>query len=199
MNHRTPSLGLQFHHSVPPNATFSLRATVETGADGGLRFDYRLRANPADLLIPPPAPARHTDFLWQHTCFEVFLAVEGEPGYREFNFSPSGAWAMYTFARYRIPLEPTVSVRGDPSIRSGWAQGELLLSALISPADLPPRRDGAALELGLCAVIEEADGKLSYWALRHHPDRPDFHARDGLALRLPAETLRYTEQREATS
>lgn len=199
MNRHTPSLELRCHHSTPPNAACSLTATVETGADGGLRLGYRLRANPADLLIPLPAPARHADFLWQHTCFEVFIAVEGEPGYREFNFSPSGAWAMYAFSSYRTRLEPTVSARGVPSILSGWAQGEFRLTALISTADLPPRRDGAALEIGLCAVIEEADGRLSYWALRHHPDKPDFHARDGLALRLSADTLLPMEEREATS
>lgn len=31
------------------------------------------------------------------------------------------------------------------------------------------------LRLALCAVIEASDGSLSYWALAHPADRPDFH------------------------
>jgi hypothetical protein len=33
-------------------------------------------------------------------------------------------------------------------------------------------------------VIEEIDGALSYWALRHAPGKPDFHHRDAFALEL---------------
>ena len=43
---------------------------------------------------------------------------------------------------------------------------------------------GEALQLGLAAVIESADGALSYWALRHPPGEPDFHHRDAFALAL---------------
>ena len=52
------------------------------------------------------------------------------------------------------------------------------------------RRRGAAkiaggpLRIGLCAVIEEKSGALSYWALRHPPGRPDFHHRRAFALEL---------------
>ena len=35
----------------------------------------------------------------------------------------------------------------------------------------------------LSAVIEASDG-LSYWALRHPADKPDFHDADGFALLL---------------
>jgi hypothetical protein len=40
------------------------------------------------------------------------------------------------------------------------------------------------LLVGLCAVIEERDGRLSYWSLRHPPGRPDFHHREAFALEL---------------
>ena len=45
---------------------------------------------------------------------------------------------------------------------------------------------GVAIALGLSAVIEEADGNVSYWALAHPPGKPDFHHSDCLALELPA-------------
>jgi len=39
----------------------------------------------------------------------------------------------------------------------------------------------------ITAVIEEADGTKSYWALRHPSAQPDFHHADGFALELPAQ------------
>ena len=59
-------------------------------------------------------------------------------------------------------------------------RAELALDCL---PDLP--RD-APWQLGLSAVIEEADGRLSYWALAHPPGKPDFHHSDCFALELPA-------------
>jgi hypothetical protein len=40
------------------------------------------------------------------------------------------------------------------------------------------------LAIGLSAVIEEQDGRLSYWALRHPPGKPDFHYPEAFALEL---------------
>jgi hypothetical protein len=36
----------------------------------------------------------------------------------------------------------------------------------------------------LTAVVEDAHGRRSYWALRHPAGGPDFHHRDGFALVL---------------
>jgi hypothetical protein len=38
--------------------------------------------------------------------------------------------------------------------------------------------------LGLSAIIEEASGRRSYWALAHPPGKPDFHHPDSFALRV---------------
>jgi len=40
--------------------------------------------------------------------------------------------------------------------------------------------------LGLAAVIEEASGRKSYWALAHPPGKPDFHHSDCFAHEIPA-------------
>lgn len=198
MNRRTPAIALHLHPSAAPREARALTATVEATDAGGLRLDYRLRAHPAGLRVPSPGPGGRRDLLWQHTCFEAFVAVEGEDAYREFNFSPSGAWALYAFERYRTPADPVAPASGDPAIACGWVRGEFCLTAWIGAADLPARRDGAGLAIGLCAVVEDADGSLWYWAVRHHPDKPDFHDRDGRAVRLPAEMLRPAALREAT-
>ena len=40
------------------------------------------------------------------------------------------------------------------------------------------------LALSFTAVIEDTDGRLSYWALAHAPGKPDFHHAHAFALEL---------------
>lgn len=101
------------------------------------------------------------------------------PGYREFNFSPSGEWSVYAFRAYRdgeamdTELTPSMVVRSSPH--------RLELEAQLARPLLPA---AAELRLGLSAVIEQADGALSYWALHHPTGQPDFHHADAFAMRL---------------
>ena len=44
--------------------------------------------------------------------------------------------------------------------------------------------DEGPWQLGLSAVLEEADGAKSWWALAHPAEEPDFHAPDCVAARL---------------
>jgi hypothetical protein len=124
-------------------------------------------------------PAR-TDGLWRHTCVEAFLMAGGGPAYHELNFSPSGAWAAYAFRGYRdggaldAELEPAVVVRHE--------RDRLQVDAVVPVACVPQAGSGTALRLGLAAVLEDADGSLSYWALRHPGERPDFHHADSFGL-----------------
>jgi hypothetical protein len=104
-------------------------------------------------------------------------------GYHEFNFSPSGEWAARAFARYRdgVLLEDE---RFAPRI-SVQAGGERLELGTRVPLERLPYK--GRLRLGLSAVIEEEDGTLSYWALRHPPGRPDFHHAASFALALDSD------------
>jgi hypothetical protein len=40
------------------------------------------------------------------------------------------------------------------------------------------------LRLGLAAVIEDKAQVLSYWALKHPAEKPDFHHADGFVIEL---------------
>ena len=122
--------------------------------------------------------------IWRHTCCELFIGVAGAAAYREFNWSPSGQWAMYCFSAYRV-RDTSMQNGVVPAPRiifashaTGWT-----LQARLDATALPP---GAAeqIELGVAAVLEAADGSLSYWALRHAATRPDFHRRETFVLRL---------------
>jgi hypothetical protein len=64
-------------------------------------------------------------------------------------------------------------------------RASLELDDLLLPTNGGERGEGAAWRLGLSAVIEEAGGRQSYWALAHPQGRPDFHHSDCFALEVP--------------
>jgi hypothetical protein len=64
--------------------------------------------------------------------------------------------------------------------------GRFELRAALALGRLPGLPGDAPWRLGLSAVIEEAGGGLSYWALAHPPGKADFHHSDCFALELPA-------------
>jgi hypothetical protein len=152
---------------------------VSTAPGDTLTLAFVLECDLSSVRIPEPRLSRRAGGLWRHTCFEVFVMSEEGPGYREFNFSPSGEWAVYAFRGYRdggeleIELAPRIVVRRT--------MNRLELDAEICHDFLPP---GRSLQLGLSAVVEDADGELSYWALRHPPGKPDFHHADAFTLQL---------------
>ena len=151
--------------------------------DGGLlRVDFHLAGQVEALRVPAPrAPAR-VDGLWRHTCFEVFIGHEAFPEYLEFNFSPSGEWAAYGFRGYRDGMRPFES-RTAPDIVARIGADTLDLAAT---ADLREflETEAGALRLGVTAVIEDQAGGLSYWALKHPSDKPDFHDANGFIIDL---------------
>lgn len=161
-----------------PIDSVAVRVCREDG--GGLRLRFELVGNVQRVAVPGPRAARMADGLWAHTCCEAFIGLPGSPAYREFNFSPSGEWAIYDFDAYRQRSAAGI-VPPAPLIASRLEADRLVLDATLDAATVPR---GSPLELGLTTVVEAADGTLSYWALHHPGARPDFHLRDAFTLTL---------------
>jgi hypothetical protein len=143
---------------------------------------YHLDGDIPRIQTAPPSVSRAAQQLWRHTCFEAFIAVEGQRAYHEFNFAPSGEWTVYAFSGYRNG-GPVSNEMMRPHIAVHSSDGRLELTAQVRLDSLSAIHPRACLRLGLSAVIEATDG-LSYWALRHHGDKPDFHDADGFLLLL---------------
>jgi hypothetical protein len=171
---------LKPHPGVAPLAAVHAVA-ARVGVMGTLlRLEYRLRGDLAQLAIAPRAKAHRADRLWEHTCFEAFVAAESGSGYCELNFAPSTAWAAYAFDGYRQGMRPLEL--GAPSIEVAAAGNELSVTAGVELAALaaapwPPR-------VGLTAVVEDREGRRGYFALHHPRDTPDFHDAAGFAVLL---------------
>ena len=114
---------------------------------------------------------------------EAFLAPADVPGYHEFNFSPSSDWAIYRFSAYREGMAPA-KIGQAPQISLHRGDAGVELKATVRLESLADLRDAPRLKVALAAVIEDENGRLSYWALRHAPGKPDFHHPNAFALEV---------------
>lgn len=174
-------LPLRCHPATPCALPLQLSVRLALGRHGTgpcLQLHYQLCGDVARLRLPAPAQPGPADGLWQHTCFEAFVGVQGQSAYREYNFSPSGQWAAYRFHDQR-QRDPAPDAPEPPRIELQRGPDSLTLQACLPLAALPPASSGQPWDLGLSAVIETRDGQLSYWALQHPAERPDFHHRGG--------------------
>ncbi len=165
------------HPDTPCAAVTSIGVSVSWHARGLLGVTYVLEGDVAALVIPPATEPKRADGLWQHMCLELFLCDGWCEAYREYNFSPSGEWAVYDFADYRKGMmdvglaAPDIAVSVEPGI---------VRCDVVAPCGFTAGR------IGLSVVIEEKSGAKSYWALTHPPGKPDFHHPACFAAELPA-------------
>ncbi|HZO22313.1 MAG TPA: DOMON-like domain-containing protein [Steroidobacteraceae bacterium] len=178
-------IALSPHPSTPADAIGGLEVEVRAEAGAVLALGYRLWADMARIRLPGSGEAIDTaagraEELWKHTCFEAFLADARSSGYCELNFSPAGQWAAYHFDEYRRGMR-ALELFGPPQIAVRRSPERLELDALVR---LPREREAGPRKLALCAVIEEENGRLHYWAAQHPEGKPDFHHPDGYVLEL---------------
>jgi hypothetical protein len=165
----------------PASAVRQFEVRVARPASACLLLEYELLGDLERLRIEAPGghPDQPTDGLWRHTCLELFVRPATPGAYLEFNFAPSGQWAAYRFSGYRAGMAPLTGPR-PPRIELRVQPDRLLLSADVEL----PRELTATVRLGLAAVVEDTVGQLSYWALRHAGERPDFHHPDSFGFEI---------------
>ncbi len=177
---------LACHPDTPSEAARGVVAQIRRAQGGTLALTYLIDGDLARMKIPAHTFTRLGEQLWRHTCCEIFIARHGRAAYHEFNFAPSGAWAAYAFTRYResgpLPAAPELPLVREVIARK--AEDQLELGASIRLDRLSPLHARAKLSLAVSTVIEDRDGGLSYWAMRHPPGPPDFHHPDAFALEL---------------
>lgn len=170
---------LEHHENFNPEKVNEVSVRWTELKDGRLMLRYRV-ADCKSLVLPDFRGKGRGDDLWKTTCCELFL-YDGDGRYREYNFSPSQQWSAFAFNGYRMgradidPVDP-------PEIRAERGQSIFMLTVFLSQKELRGARQGA-----VCAVIEEDQSRMSYWAMSHHKLQPDFHdpACFGLHLQPP--------------
>ena len=173
---------LTWHPATPPLAVRSVEARVLSITDNWFRVRWRVDGV-GKLVIPSFAGKGRQDDLWKTTCFELFMQPRGGTAYCEFNLSPSERWAAYDFTGYREGMSER-EFRREPDCTMRVGQAIAIFDAALPRAQVP---DGKCA-VGLAAVIEEEGGHLSYWALEHLGDRPDFHDASCFTAKVGAPT-----------
>lgn len=176
-------LNLQSHPVTPVTAIDKITVEWSMSETGTIWLRYHAEGNVEKVSLPVDLDqSQRMDGLWQNTCFELFLGEPGAARYCEFNFSPSGNWAAYSFDRYRDGMGQLPMPKA-PEIYMDFSDTHMALEATL---ELPDIWMANELDAGLSAVIETQDGEKSLWALAHPAARPDFHHRDGFTLKMEA-------------
>ena len=168
---------LKPHPNTPCQAFKDIEVEITRASSRELELVYRATGSVGDVKLPQLARLERADELWRDTCFEVFIKAPGSHSYSEFNFSPSGRWATYGFDDTRLGMR-NLDV-ATPSLTLQVTAELLVLTVTLDLGRTGP------LKLAVCAIIEEMKGQLSYWALTHPGERPDFHHPGGFVLDIP--------------
>jgi hypothetical protein len=163
------------HPAFMPGAIKGVSIRWSQLKDGRLMLRYRVDGC-SELQVPDFRGLGRGHELWTHTCFELFI-YDGAGRYREFNFSPSGQWAAYAFAGYRMDGADFEPVR-YPEIKCEMGQRLFMATVFIDAREL-----AGAERASLSAVLMEEGGRPSYWASVHNKLEPDFH--DPACFRIP--------------
>jgi hypothetical protein len=153
---------------------------LERPSQSLVRVRYMVPVGSSAIVVPPPAEPLRTNGLWESTCFELFLRREGEDGYLELNFSPSGEWAAYAFRGYREGMVQA-AMPGPPQIRTSVTPDRLEVEVAVSPW-----LDEGPYAMNIAAILQSRTGDRTFWASDHAGDAPDFHQPGCFREQLPA-------------
>lgn len=156
--------------------SISLVAAIEQQGPCNLHVGFWL-SDPNQLIQYPELVASNPrqDYLWEQTCFEIFIGVEGEDYYREVNLSPSQAWQAYQFEEYRypedIPPQPATDIELDYLKRTHYG---LSVSLDLTEFMLTHKVKSENLLIGLAAIFKLENANQHY-AIQHSSPHADFH------------------------
>ena len=175
--------------------SLKIEAKLEAEASGFLlSFELSGEKIKRVLLAEKSVQPSRKNELWKQTCFECFFATGGGQGYFEFNGSPSGDWALYSFDAYRegmkeVPLgkkQMPVLEKFECVPQQGQAQDQAI-GKIICVWRIPQFTESFIVTAGVTAVVvfkEDGQERSTYWALKHAGEKPDFHLKESFVHRF---------------
>lgn len=164
------------HTLIPYEKTSSPLINIECeliSRDDAFFVSYKLTGDLKSIdLGTEPHHARIIK-LWEKTCFELFIKNKKDQ-YMEFNFSPVFEWNAFFFDKKGDALqefEKMASVKMD--ILHSMEVFKVIVE--IKKSQFPEDFFTEGMSAGLTTVLKERAGRLSYWALSHEDQRPNFH------------------------
>lgn len=162
--------------STTQTQSVHLKAAAHLLSAQQVLLEFELHGDLQNILWPAPNFVEsREDNLWKHTCLEAFFGQGNQPEdpYLEINCAPNGNWNAYSFGSYRETM--TTSNTTKVRLLHRDSDGDLLRFQIEVSSEAPL----SFTHVGLTAVIEFANGEISYWALSHQGPKADFHNKDG--------------------
>ncbi|NJR80577.1 DOMON-like domain-containing protein [Sphingomonas corticis] len=166
------------HPSAPAASVRRITVDMTRPARDRIGLAYRIHGDLDAIRWPDPVASDFAHELWMHTCFEAFVAGDGD-FYRELNLSPSTRYAIYDFNGYRGAMRDA----DERELTIAFDRGTATLTAHVS---MPALASVDVWRVGLTTVIEDVSGAKSFFALAHPRAEPDFHNEAGFVARLAA-------------
>lgn len=126
----------------------------------------------------PQLGYQRQDFLWEQTCFELFVGIKDQDCYREINLSPQLHWNCYAFDDYRQPRQlPPQTAQDIELISLQYSQNKL--QVIVNLQQFIQQQDCYLedLKLGISSVIQLKSSSQLLYALQHSGTQADFHCR----------------------
>ncbi|PIK15467.1 hypothetical protein [Halobacteriovorax sp. JY17] len=137
-----------------------------------IELKYELSGPLESIMIPDEVSRDRKIGLWESTCFEFFLLDKNSSSYYEFNFSPSGMWNCFFFKKSGNELSESPCQISKFEVDKGANYFELVIHIDLNSLNQEFQNIDEFL-VNLTAVLEKE--KLSYWALSHGLEKPNFH------------------------
>ncbi len=159
-----------------PVREINLIGAIETPGTGILQVGFWANdPNQSIIWGEQLAGFPRRDFLWQQTCFELFVGVKEQDYYREINLSSSHAWQAYQFEEYRYPEQmPPVTAQDIELVDLQRTRFGLTATVDINPFLHQQQLKMQDLFIGISAVIATPQHQHLF-AMQHSGIQADFH------------------------
>lgn len=164
------------------NKTFDFNVEINHNAQAFfISFLLNGDLTPIDLGDGTPKKVRTTK-LWEKTCFELFIKNNRDE-YLEFNFSPTFEWNSFYFIKKGDPLSEWIKMK-RPEMDILLSLEKFFLFAEIKNEFFPENFLTSEMSIGISSVLKMKSNQITYWALSHEDQRPNFHHFDSFRYKF---------------
>ena len=159
-----------------PTRDIQLIGALESPGTGIIQLGFWVNDPNQSIVWNLPAPGQpRRDFLWEKTCFELFIGVKDEDFYREINLSDSSEWQAYQFEEYRYPeFIPPVPAQDIELVSLQRTKFGLTAVMDINPFLHQQQIKMKDIYIGMSAVID-THSTQHFFAMQHSGPIADFH------------------------
>jgi len=156
------------------NYSFDIQASLEL-VGSNIEIEFIVKGKINEINFPKRAEfCKRVIGLWESSCFECFILNNETNSYYEFNFSPEGHWDCFYFPKPKAALSQSPNFKEIESVTTLKDQSFTLKASI----DLYNLHPGfwvkESMSFGLTSIIE-INKSLSYWAISHYDEKPNFH------------------------